>query len=367
MKEIFLRLNQYLFFVILVIAMLHFGKVVLVPIAFAALLSMLMVPISRSLERRGFNRSLSSFTSTLIIFIVIIGMFAVVASQFAAFKEDAPKIKQKAISFVESTQKYIERKFGVDEKKQKQIAKQQTTSTPKSGGTFLSRVINGLTTTVGTILLTLVYTFLMLYNREQFKTFFLKLYKRDDQQKVKEVVEQIATVSQKYLTGRVMSICIIFGMYSIGLSIVGIKNAILLAGVAALLTVIPYIGTVLGGLFPVLMALATEDSIQPALWAAGVLFFIQTMDNYFIEPNIVGGEVNLNAITSIFSIVAGGLLWGVPGMILFLPMAGIIKIVCDHVDELKPIGYLIGEPEVDKPSKIKLWLQEKFGKKSRNH
>jgi predicted PurR-regulated permease PerM len=162
-----------------------------------------------------------------------------------------------------------------------------------------------------------------------------------------------------------MSILINASLYAIGLSLVGIQNAILLAGVAALLTIIPYVGTVLGGLFPVLMALVTEDSIQPALWAAGVLFFIQTVDNYFIEPNIVGGEVNLSALTTIVTLIVGGLIWGVVGMILFLPMMGIFKIICDHVKVLEPLGHLIGEPGGKKPSKVKRWIQEKLGMKSK--
>jgi predicted PurR-regulated permease PerM len=123
------------------------------------------------------------------------------------------------------------------------------------------------------------------------------------------------------------------------------------------------VGTVLGGLFPVMMALVTEDSMQPALFAILVMFTIQTIDNYFIEPNIVGGEVNLSALTSILSIIAGGMIWGVAGMILFLPMAGILKIICDHVESLKPIGYLIGDPDGKKASKLSQWIKDKFSKK----
>ncbi|HYC85454.1 MAG TPA: AI-2E family transporter, partial [Chryseosolibacter sp.] len=280
-------------------------------------------------------------------------------------KEDVPKIKEKGTMFVTRIQDYVQGKFGLEPEQQEQIVKEQTKSAPGSGGRTIKKFVSGLTTTIGTLILMLVYTFLMLFNREQFETFFLKLYKDEDQKRVKKIVGDITNVSQKYLTGRAMSICIIATLYGIGLTLVGIKNAILLAGVAALMTLIPYVGTVLGGLIPVVMALATEDSVQPALWAAAVLFLIQTTDNYFIEPNIVGGEVNLNALTSIFSIIAGGLLWGVPGMILFLPLAGIIKIICDHVDELKPFGYIIGEPTKE-PSRLKLWLKEKFSaKKSR--
>lgn len=290
-------------------------------------------------------------------------MIAIVAGQFAAFSKDAPKMKQKGTEMLGKAQSYIQERFGIEPEKQKQIAKEQAqSSSNQKGGGFLKKFLGGLTTTIGTFILSLVYAFLMIYNKEQFEKFFLKLHRDEDPDKVKKVVDKIATVSQKYLTGRLMSITIIACLYAIGLSIIGIKNAVLLAGVAAILTVIPYFGTVLGGLIPVLMALATEDSVQPALYAAGVLFFIQTMDNYFIEPNVVGGEVNLNALTSIFSIIVGGLIWGIAGMIIFLPLAGIIKIICDNVPQLEPIGYLMGEPGGKKPSKIKQWIQRKFGK-----
>lgn len=364
MKEIFQRVNQYLFFFVLVVSILHFGKPILIPVAFAGLLSMLMAPVCRWLESKGFNRAFATITCVFILLAAIAGFITVMGAQFATFAKDFPKIKQKTTALVADAQKMIEKKFGVEQEKQEQIAKEQTKDSSKSGGSFVKRFISGLTTTIGSIVLTLVYTFLMIYNKEQFEKFFLRLYKDEDQTKVRKIVNDIATVGQKYLTGRVMSICIIFVLYSIGLSIVGIKNAILLAAAAAVLTVIPYVGTVLGGLFPVFMAFVTEDSMQPALAAAGVLFFIQTMDNYFIEPNVVGGEVNLNALTSIFSLIVGGLIWGVSGMIIFLPLAGIIKIICDHVEPLKPIGFIMGEEEKE-PSKIKLWFQEKFGAKKK--
>src|SRR5690606_4429968 len=105
----------------------------------------------------------------------------------------------------------------------------------------------------------------------------------------------------------------------------------------------PYVGSTLGGMFPFVMALATEDSMQPALMVALSIILIQTIDNYFIEPNVVGGEVNLSALASILSIIIGGIIWGVAGMILFIPIVGIFKIICDHVESLKPIAYLIGD------------------------
>jgi predicted PurR-regulated permease PerM len=61
------------------------------------------------------------------------------------------------------------------------------------------------------------------------------------------------------------------------------------------------------------------------------------------------------------SIIIGGLIWGVAGMILFLPMFGIFKIVCDHVEPLKPIGFVIGDPSPEE-STIKKWIKSKLSK-----
>jgi predicted PurR-regulated permease PerM len=371
MKEIFNRVNQYLFFLVLVVVVMHFGKALLIPIVFAALLAMLMAPVCRRLERWKFPRALATLVCILILACVVVGMGAIIGAQFATFGKDIDKIKQKGTELVGQGQKYVEERFGIAPEKQKEVVKEQAkkaqdSQQAKGGGSMATKVLSGVTSAVAGIIITLVFTFLFIFSKEKYESFFLRLYKDNDEGKVKKVVGDISTVAQKYLTGKAMSITIIWVLYSIGLSIVGIKNAILLAGIAALLTLIPYVGTVLGGLFPVFMALVTEDSVQPALMAVLVMFSIQTIDNYFIEPNIVGGEVSLSALTSILSIMAGGMIWGVPGMILFLPMVGIIKIICDHVEPLKPIGFVIGDPDSKKPSKITSWIKEKLGIGTKN-
>jgi predicted PurR-regulated permease PerM len=361
MKEIFNRFNQYLFFIVLFIVVMYFGKAFLVPICFGALFAMLMAPVCRRLDGWGFNRAMSSLVCILILLAVFAGIALIVSTQISTFAENMNQIQTKGKEFLGQAQAFIEEKIGMSPDEQKEMIKEQTQNSNKQGPGTGAKILAGITSTLTGLVLSLVITFLMIYNKEQFETFFVKLYQEKDTDKVKTVVGQISQVSQKYLTGRAMSVLIIAAMYSVGLLIVGIKNAVLLAGIAAVLTVIPYLGTVLGGLFPVIMALLTEDA-QTALWAAIVMVVIQTIDNYFIEPNVVGGEVNLNALWSILSIVAGGMIWGVAGMIVFLPLFGIIKIICDHVTPLKPLGYLLGEPEGKKPSKVKQWIKNKFSR-----
>lgn len=360
-KDIFYRFNQYLFFFGLIVVVMYFGKAFLVPMVFAALLAMLMAPVCRRLDGWGFNRAMSSFTCVLILVLIIIGVAMIISTQISTFAENMSQIESKGKEILREAQSFIEEKIGVSPQEQEKIVKEQTQNPNKQGPGLAAQILTAITSTLTGLVLSLVITFLMIYNKEQFETFFIKVYQDEDTDKVRTIVDQITQVSQKYLTGRAMSVIIIAAMYSTGLLIVGVKNAILLAGIAALLTVIPYLGTVLGGLFPVVMALLTAD-VRTALLAGVVMLVIQTIDNYFIEPNVVGGEVNLNALWSILSIIAGGMIWGVAGMIVFLPLFGIIKIVCDHVAPLKPIGYLLGEAGGQKPSRVKMWLKEKFSR-----
>lgn len=362
MKEIFTRVNQYLLFLILLAAVLYFSRPLLIPVIFAALLAMLMAPICRKLDAFGFHRALSSLACILILLAFLVGVGLIIKSQFSAFAKDVTLIEKKGREFIGEAQQYIEKQVGVSEKKQDEMVKKQTQDAGNAAGALAAKILAGLTAMIAGIAITLVFTFLLLYGKEKYQTFFLKLYKDQDQKEVRRIIDEISTVSQKYLTGRVMSITIIAILYAIGLLIVGIKNALLLAGIAALMTLVPFVGTTLGGLFAVAMAIVTEDSMQPAVLAAVVMFVIQTIDNYFIEPNVVGGEVNLSALFSILSVIAGGLIWGVAGMILFLPILGIVKIVCDHVESLRPIGYLVGDPNGKRTSRLSEWFKEKLGK-----
>jgi len=355
MKEIALRFNLYLLSFILLTVFLYYGKVVLVPVVFAIFFAMLMAPVCRWLDGKGLPRALSCTVCILILLTALLIILVVAGAEIALFAKDLPRIEEKATTLLEQVQTFIEEKLNVSHEDQRAFAKKQVRRLSQFTGAYITGFLGGMVSTVASLLLTLAFTFLFIFNKEMYEMFVLRLYKDEDPGKVKRVVSKICSVAQHYLTGRVLSIITLTGLYAVGLLIIGIKSAILLAGIAALLTVVPYVGSALGGLFPFLMALITEDTVQPAIWVVVVIVFIQTVDNYFIEPNMVGGEVNLSAFASIFIILVGGILWGVAGMILFIPMLGIVKIVCDHVEPLKPFGYVLADPSKGQPSKFRVW------------
>jgi predicted PurR-regulated permease PerM len=365
MKSILERVNQNLLFGVLLFVVLYFGKPILVPIMLGALMAMLMAPVCRSLDERGCNRATSTTICIVILIVAISGILAIIVAQITSFTEDLGHLRHQMKELLAEVQSFIEVKFNIAKEQQEKIAEEQVqTSDPNAPG-LASQILSGALSTLVTIVMMLVYAFLFLYNKERFETFFVRLYMDHDTEKVKTIVGKIAQVGQRYLTGRAISVIILATLYSVALLLIGLKNAVLLAGIAALLTIIPYVGSTVGGMFPFVMALVSSPTVHPALMVAVAIIGIQTIDNYFIEPRVVGGEVNLSTLASIVSIVIGGAIWGVAGMILFIPMVGILKIVFDHVEPLKPLGYVIGDTNNGEKTseKISRWIRARFGKK----
>jgi predicted PurR-regulated permease PerM len=141
-----------------------------------------------------------------------------------------------------------------------------------------------------------------------------------------------------------MVIILILGFVnSIGLWIIGIDNPFLFGFLAGILAIIPYIGTNIGAVITVLYAVMTYDSAWMPITIAIFFWFISLIESNFLSPKIVGGNLRVNVLASILSIIIGASIWGIAGMILFLPFAAMLKVVCENYEELKPVALLMGE------------------------
>ena len=118
----------------------------------------------------------------------------------------------------------------------------------------------------------------------------------------------------------------------------------------------PFIGNLIGNLLAVMMVLIQGGGMEMVIGVLITYFTVQALQSYLLEPLVVGAEVNINPLFTIIILVVGELLWGIPGMVLAIPLLGITKIICDHVESLKPFGYLIGS---DKKKKSSIFRKKK--------
>jgi hypothetical protein len=144
---------------------------------------------------------------------------------------------------------------------------------------------------------------------------------------------------------------------SIGLLILGVPHAIFFGFLAGFLILIPYIGILIGSLFPALLSIVTMDSPWYAVGVIGVMSFVQFLEGNFITPNIVGSKVSVNPMAAIVALFLGGQLWGLSGLILALPVTAILKVILDTIPSLEPFGFLLGEP-VQKRSRRRLYKKK---------
>lgn len=343
---------------------MYYGRDILILIVFSCFLAMLMAPLSNKLESWGVSRVFATLLSVLVIVIIISLVLMLITAQIVTLTEDLPNIQNRLEEFITGIQDWIKNQFGVSPEQQIKALKEQTKNTISSAGSYLTGFIAGLVTIIAGFMLVLVFTFLFLLHREKYENFFALLSKNEQRDDAKQIISKVSKIAQKYLAGRAISIIILTIFYTTGLLIIGVKNAFLLSAVAAIVTFIPYVGPVIGGLLPLFMALVSFNSFGPALGVLVVILLAQVFDNYFIEPYVVGGNVNVSPFFTILILIVGGLLWGIAGVILFLPLLGMVKIVLDNVEGLYPYAFLIGDQNGDDENsgivnKIKGWFKKK--------
>lgn len=357
------RINKLLFFIILVSVILYFGREFFVILTFSGFLAMLMAPVANKLEEARVNRVLTSLISVLIILAVIFGAIMLLSAQIVSVREEIPRIKAGIGEIINDIRGWTEKNLGISLEQQIKAMKERSSGLVSGAGNFLTGMVKGTFSFIGSFTLVIVFTFLFLLHREKYEHFVIMLYRPEKKDEAKTILRKISKVAQQYLVGRLISMFILAMLYVIGFTIVGLENATLLSVVAAIFTFIPYVGPLLGGLVPFMMAIL-GGSVNDAIWVVIILTLAQLFDNYFVEPSVVGGSVNISPFFAIFILILGGVVWGIAGVILFLPLLGILKIVFENLEGMEPYAYLIGDQK-DSSAQSKIWsdLKHLFNKK----
>jgi predicted PurR-regulated permease PerM len=344
------RTNQRLLLAVLSAVVLYFGRPFLVPLALAAVLAMLLTPVAQRLERWGLGRVASGLLCLVLLLLFIGSVVGIIGVQAANISEQLPQIQQKLQQFLEQAQQWIQQQFGVAPQQQIRFVEEQIGKAGQSANRYLTASLKGFSSLLSGLVLVLLYLFFFLWGRSKFYEFFLRLAPEGQQGEMGQILGEMRRVAGQYLSGRFISIVFLTVFYAVGFSIAGLKNALVLAFIGALPTLVPYVGAFVGAFFPLMMALVSGSANQ-VLPTAAVVVAAQVIDNNIVEPLVMGSRLNLSPIFTIVGVVAGELLWGIPGMILFEPLLAIIRIICSHVPALHPYAFLL-EDEMPEPKWI---------------
>lgn len=328
----------------LVFAGLYFAKEFLMPLAIAGVVATLFLPFCRWMESKKTPKGLAVLICLILLLLVITGVGTLLGWQIFELANDFELIKQKAIVQTDNIQQYILLHFGMSAKNQVEAIKEQQ---PFFAG-IIKSLAGSLTTVLTNFILVLVYIFCIMFYRGHIKNFLIKLSPPAQQKKMEKIVSGSTRVSQHYLLGLSKMIVLLWIMYFIGFTILGVKNALFFAILCGLLEVIPFLGNLIGTTLTILVA-AVNGASLPMLGGIVITYgIVQLIQGWILEPLIVGTQVKINPFTTIIALVIGELIWGIPGIFIAIPLIAILKIVFDHVESLKPYGYLIGEVETIK-------------------
>jgi AI-2 transport protein TqsA len=308
---------------------------------------MLFLPLCKFLEQKRLPRVLAILVCLLIIIISISGILVLFYSQVAALGQDMPLFKQKAWEKFRDLEVFVESVTHITADQQTQWIKSNYSQMLSVGSDVVRDILMGLTSGLEVFLIVIVYTFFFLLLRHRLMVFILKLFPLHRHTQVAEVIKKTQNVTRHYMTGQLQVLVIVGLLNWIGFMFLGVKQAFFWGMLRGLLNIIPYVGAVLGGIFPLLSAMTYNDGIIYPIGVVGVVLATQLIQDNYLIPKIIGSHIKINPLATIMAIFSGGMLWGLNGLVLFLPLLGIIKIICDNVDVLKPFGYLLGEGSED--------------------
>ena len=345
------RAVQLLLLVFLVVAGLWIAKPFLVPVCFGALLAMLFLPLSRWFEQKKIPKGIAILFCILLLLSIITIIILGISWQVTDLTSEVTDIENRVMKMVDEFKQFISNRFGIPVKQQEKLLLQQAQNPAASG--IVLNIGSSLASLLVDFILCLVYIFLFMYYRIRIKKFMFQLIPTRQKENAQHVIHDIQQVTQQYVTGIGWMMICLWIMYGIGFSIVGVKYAVFFAILCGLLEIIPFIGNLTGNLLTILMVIIQGGSTGMVLAVLLTYAIVQFIQTYLLEPLVVGAGVNINPLFTIIVLVLGDLIWGIPGMILAIPLLGIVKIVCDHIEPLKPYGFLIGHDRKKKRVLIK--------------
>jgi predicted PurR-regulated permease PerM len=336
------RLAFTLFAIALILLFMWFGRSLLVPLFFSFLVAILLHPVVRILEKRRFPRALASVIPLLIFMVLVGGLFYFFSHQMVRLSRDLPSLQAKVVEKLNVIQDWISDKYHFTNT-------QQSAYMNKSATGILNSAVNSAATTFVGILETLVltifffiFTFFILQYRHLLMRFAIELFHEVHNEKVHVIINRIRKLIYNYVLGLLIEMSIVAIIIFSSLMIIGVKYALLISIMVAVLNIIPYLGIYFCMGIAMLITAATGSTGQ--VLAVGIVFLVTHFaDANVILPHVVGGKMKMNPFITILAVLIGHLVWGIPGMFLFIPLTAIIRLISEEVPGMKPWAILLGE------------------------
>ena len=342
---------KFLLSVLVISLLLYFGRNLFVPLSFALLISFILFPICRWLENIRFPRWAAIGLCLLIVLGVVGVLVWVLVAQMIRFADEWPSLQAKLAETLSKFSDHLEHEYHIDTLRQKEWLEGIATEVATSAFNLAQGLIY--TSAVGVVFLVLIplYAALILYYREQLTAALYTLFPRSEHRNIKMILHETIITYYNFIKGMVVVYVVVGALNSVGLLLLGIPHAVFFGVIASILTFIPYLGIIIGAILPITVAWITYDSIWYPIGVVIVFSVVQYLEANLIFPWAVSFRLQVNMLFTLLAIVAGGILWGASGMILFIPFLAILKLIADKHKNMRAISILLSPGETKEEEK----------------
>jgi predicted PurR-regulated permease PerM len=334
--------------IVLIGAILVIGNDIIMPVIMAFFISIVLLPIYRFLIRRKFPE-IAAIVLPILLLAIFLGLIIwFFSAQVGLLVNDFPEIKKNVSTHLNSLSAWISSISDFSTTEQVKFINDKSNDLLGMAGKAASGAAVTLSSVFIFVGLLPIYIYLMLFYKDILLRFIFMWFKPDHHPKVKEAIYETESIIKNYLIGLLIQVTYMTIMLGGILLLVGIKHALLIGVIFAILNLIPYVGALIGNIIGVMLTLTSSTELWPVVTVLCVIAVVQFLDNNILMPRIVGSKVKINALFAILGVIIGGSIAGVSGMFLSMPIIAVLKVIFDRTDSFKQWGVLLGD---ERPAK----------------
>jgi predicted PurR-regulated permease PerM len=313
------------------------AELVLVVLLASVLIAFILAPVAEFFERMKLPRSVASGIAMILLLAALAGMTYASYSEAMAFAHDLPKYSARIRAQIAAWQA-------------QQLDGSAATAPPASGGGVLNASwLDLLTRGFGSIYQALIaasfipfLVYFMLSWHRHVRSATVMLFRMEHRHTAYVTLGLIAKMMRTFLVGNLL-VGILLALASLGVfGMLHLPFFYFLGPISGFFSLVPYLGVVLALLPPLMVGFSQMDSGSILFLVAAVLA-LHVIALNVLYPKFIGNRLQLNPLSVSISLLFWGWLWGAMGLVLAIPLTAAIKIICDHVEVLRPYGAWLGE------------------------
>lgn len=334
------KIAYFLISTIAIVIVLIYGKTLLIPFIFALLLWFLIRKVRHVIDKIEFvNDKIPSWFKNLFVSGIIIVIFSLVSKVILS------NINQLALNYstYENNVEIIITQFN-ELLNINLIEYLKTNASEFDFGKVLTEIFNSLSDLFGNAILIVIYTLFIFLEETNFdKKLKVALSPSDNYSEITNILNQIELSISNYI-GMKSLVSLITGIISyFALLFIGIDSPLFWAFLIFILNFIPAIGSLVATIFPAIFCLLQFGGFKESLMVLSIVGATQLIIGNMIEPKLMGKTLNISPLVAIFALSFWGVLWGVTGMLISIPVTVIIVIICSHFEKTRPIAVMLSD------------------------